>query len=1080
MDEQTAGDSRIGEQNSVETSYLLPADFALPPAMTNEKFRNADLAMLRGGARIVHFDNCDFTDALDLQFWTDSPVVVFRKCRFHGAVEGSKREFAGAVFFVDCVFENSITLAEASFARGLAVAFCRVNMSVRPGLVDKPLPLADFDDAPHRSRCAWWPGLRVTGMLRLDRSIFEGSLNLAEARIDGPLLMRGVRIGDGVRGNGRPRGRLHLRQVQVASDVNLGPHVPARKFWRARRSVIGGSVVLAAAKIEGRLDLRGAKLGGRLHMPHAHVRDRLDAEVWRSHADTDATAPLITDEEAEDLNVADAELEKKSRLIPTEIGQRRGVAVRLADAEIGHGVWLDGAQLAGQLNAKNARIGGDFYFRKPKHYATREYEERVGTATITLPRSDPMDPDPTDPASITEAIRFTGAKIRGSLDFRLAMFDGTLNIENAHIAGDLHLLKARVRRVDDPRSGRVRLHASQIERLLDFRGAHFDGKVEAHLIDVGGDLKCCADVDPRLGPDESACFSAGADFSESKVNGMISLDAVGISGELDLSGVRGESLTLRVEKGNDNVPELINVRDAVFRTVHLSGDHCPIELKPFFELRGLTFEQLDVVDLHADPSKLEKQETITARWRWRLYHLHLPEPWELALGFIVTTWGAMTLWSDRAAGNDAFAMTSAVTWLHWGITLAGLRLLPRVWLASAGGRVGITIFIMVTIALATFLAWVATDYPNPERVGSSLIMSIAMLGMAANAMRQEWRSAGSMSQRSKSYPSRERLFLAQMVEMDSSLYFRTEAWLRNHGRNEEANRIYVQRRTREIESGVSSWFLNALRARRALRAARRGESRRDDLSRWRQAVCRMGRWGRPAIVHPQLICEAAQRNRNTRELRQSAVREFWRRVLRTPQRLMEFLIFMSVGDGGRVAPAVVLWLTTLIFSTCCIFSDPNSVERPATFLAVREFNPERKVNPAHKGQGKHPAGPYWQESMGDARYAHHGWGARDSFWVALNAQMPLASFAARENWTPSHQSVAFFVALAAQFDRGGRLHWLEDFVPHSRISIPRYDTWAGIMQLWGWLSVPIILASLTGLLKRRPMEMDGEAKRERE
>lgn len=424
---------------------------------------------------------------LDLRSEEFHSELTLVRCHFPKSVNASGARFHRPVTLIGCVFEDSLTLAGAHFEAGVTFHECyfgiendraddaaqmkldlesedarQMKFAIEPRShpgAPAPAPadrreLARFIEAPDRRRSAWWPGLRVEGILRLDRCTFAGSLNLAESRIKGPLLMRGIMVGMHRRADGSRRGRLHLRQLRVEGDVDLSPHVPSRDFTRPRRSFVFGSVVLAAVEIEGRIDCRGAWIEGRLHMMLAHVRDRLAAGAWAHPHD-----------------------QAHVHVIPAEFGERYHVAVQIADTIIEHGVEMDGAVLRGQMNAKNARIGGDFYLRHPRR---DDGEVHSPDATLREFRTCIL----VDPASIKDAVRMPGADIAGSLELDGAVVRGVLNFQHLKVGGDLLLRDVR-------QEGRgaemLRLRTTRIGRSLDLRGADIAGEVNAHGVHVEGD-----------------------------------------------------------------------------------------------------------------------------------------------------------------------------------------------------------------------------------------------------------------------------------------------------------------------------------------------------------------------------------------------------------------------------------------------------------------------------------------------------------------------------------------------------------------------------------------------------------------
>lgn len=74
------------------------------------------------------------------------------------------------------------------------------------------------------------------------------------------------------------------------------------------------------------------------------------------------------------------------------------------------------------------------------------------------------------------------------------------------------------------------------------------------------------------------------------------------------------------------------------------------------------------------------------------------------------------------------------------------------------------------------------------------------------------------------------------------------------------------------------------------------------------------------------------------------------------------------------------------------------------------------------------------------------WGLFDSIWITLRVQVPLIEVAARDEWKPAPRPIELM----------NRNWYLQ------------YDSYACIVTMLNWLIVPVMLAGLAGLLKRRP------------
>lgn len=398
--------------------------------------------------------NAVFDEVVDLFDLQEAKGLCFINCVFLKPVVGEGAHFTVPLVFHRCYFSESIYCPDSFYDKGLSFFGCFFGMEDK-GTVAAPDIYAEFHQAPCKTRSVWMAGVRVTGILRMDACVFAGSVNLSESEIKGPLMMRGISVGEP-----RKRGRLHLRQLRLLGDLDLSPFCLNREFMSRRRSRIYGSLTVSGSDISGKMDIRGIYIKHRLHMPHVHIRDRLEATIW--------------------LHDQDEEMAFSTR---TVIGQRKGVSVRLADAVIDHGVWFTGAIFRGQFTGKNMRVGGDLYLRGDDDFSPPKQ------CVIVLPKSDAAAQERV-PARLNEAIRLQGAVIRGSFDCTFSEFRGAINLENVEVGGDLHLRSSRVGkfRNKDPELQYVRLSMAKVGRHLDLRGSGIEAQVVAHGINVAGDL----------------------------------------------------------------------------------------------------------------------------------------------------------------------------------------------------------------------------------------------------------------------------------------------------------------------------------------------------------------------------------------------------------------------------------------------------------------------------------------------------------------------------------------------------------------------------------------------------------------
>jgi hypothetical protein len=184
----------------------------------------------------------------------------------------------------------------------------------------------------------------------------------------------------------------------------------------------------------------------------------------------------------------------------------------------------------------------------------------------------------------------------------------------------------------------------------------------------------------------------------------------------------------------------------------------------------------------------------------------------------------------------------------------------------------------------------------------------------------------------------------------------------------------------------------------------------------------------------------------------------------------KWFYFVLAGSGTKVGRLFLIH--GLIFlCSWLVFSNPASVEHPPTYVlpvkAVNEFEAHKPDGKGHKFQQStfpfwaedngHPQGVPWAQpqqavpSSTKDKKRKDAWGWRDGFWVALNVQIPLIHLWARDEWEPSSDDA-------------------EIGLPGLTTSIPpgmEFETFACVVQLFSYLTIPMIIASISRRYKRR-------------
>jgi len=158
------------------------------------------------------------------------------------------------------------------------------------------------------------------------------------------------------------------------------------------------------------------------------------------------------------------------------------------------------------------------------------------------------------------------------------------------------------------------------------------------------------------------------------------------------------------------------------------------------------------------------------------------------------------------------------------------------------------------------------------------------------------------------------------------------------------------------------------------------------------------------------------------------------------RRRLKFVLLHFLGYGLRIHWLVFIWTVTFLL-TFSVFLDPHSVERPQSFVAGR-FDEAR----TSRFQWPVPVRPSTLSSRWDDDGSQpEGWTGFDSGWMSLRSQIPVVQIFARNDWEPACRVI--------------RHPW--NFFNF------QYDSYSTMVTLLNWMVVPLIIASATGLLKKR-------------
>lgn len=204
----------------------------------------------------VRIANVTVAGDWDLSHQEIKPYLSLKRC-----------DFQGNVLFDFCRFKSGLNLSWSDFRAGASFQAMEVSgpfrcigshfHGVEKGTRDRFVDMSD---------------LRVAGMLRLERSIFEEGLSLSLARIDGAVNCNGSRFDKWAR----------FVKASVGGSLDLG-EAHFRRGLRLDGSKIDGSVYAGGLQMENGLECDDVRVGGSLSLQESTFSDSGESEFLRTN-----------------------------------------------------------------------------------------------------------------------------------------------------------------------------------------------------------------------------------------------------------------------------------------------------------------------------------------------------------------------------------------------------------------------------------------------------------------------------------------------------------------------------------------------------------------------------------------------------------------------------------------------------------------------------------------------------------------------------------------------------------------------------------------------------------------------------
>jgi hypothetical protein len=490
-------------------------------------------AWIQANRKPVRLLHAIVAGAVDLSGCSFDHELTIHYCTFQGHVDVSDARFAKSLDLRGCAFEDSVDLSGCRTLGSVLLTGAQIRAREQSHLAaDFGLLRTEgnFDAEDLKSAVKLIAmGLRVggnvdfttadiTGGLDLEVAVIEGSLNANDLVVrdttrkgegdadvnqkDGTFFMGGVRIA----------GQVSLRGADIArdlilysSEVRCGLRCGAS---RERRTRIGGDAVLGAARFQSGVDFSGALIEGELTLEEAVVEGRFTCDA----AQVPPPPGAAPSESARD-GWQRAEIRGDASLRGVKVSG----PVRFNDIRLRQGLNLSSAELKGGL------------FCRSVHEPCAEFGGGVTLAA----------------ARVWVLADLTDARVVGDLNLQNAVIEGDLFCDRLEIlpwsGGEgAEDDKEQARK---SQAGNVLCLGVKVSGQVAFDGARIAHDLNLQSVEIKGGL-FCRPAAPRqpIGTAEDSCAQIGADLvlAAAAVAGGVHLNGAQLHGNLLMEAARVE------------------------------------------------------------------------------------------------------------------------------------------------------------------------------------------------------------------------------------------------------------------------------------------------------------------------------------------------------------------------------------------------------------------------------------------------------------------------------------------------------------------------------------------------------------
>ena len=466
---------------------------------------------------------------LNLADLTYDHKLTLRKCTFQGHVDAT-----------DCHFKKTVDLSGSTFEKGITFAGAYVDHLIAPNCTVKGPFAANevrFDQSVDLSGCVFngsvnFQGTRIAGNLVLTDAVIKkagGWTCLELTHIEGNLVGKGLQA----------ETHLDFTNAAIGGRTDFSP---SRQPMRCRSDLFmsgtkfAGEVIFNKAEIQGSLFMEEAEIHGSLRCNDIQLKKRPDSDQSGSAV----LRGLIT---SGLVGFARSHLERD---------------LDLQSVEIRGGLFLEGAQIDGHLKMPAAKIktaanfsGARFGTFLSMVVATVEGNVILDDIKVGWKGSEP-EQGPPGAADIKEELPedsvgrvfMDGLQVSNELQCYRAHLRGNLHMAGARIGGNLFLSDSRIEHMLDLANTEIQGSLWYYSNLADGKafvgglawlsGAKIGGAVNLKGIIIGEDLNLTSLVVKEflhLDPDDygrPSRITGEVDFSAGNVTGGVQLNGAQI------------------------------------------------------------------------------------------------------------------------------------------------------------------------------------------------------------------------------------------------------------------------------------------------------------------------------------------------------------------------------------------------------------------------------------------------------------------------------------------------------------------------------------------------------------------------